>query len=511
MVSSNTANSDAADSNGSSIARRQKMSVRVGASALGGNGLLSTRGVAGKYELLCGERPLVACLMSTALSLRCSHCWRWAAEGAKLRVCGGCKRAHFCSAACQQAAWRWDSHRAECVVVPDRSEESVRLAVRLLCGGGTAGRELADVGELLSDEQQRHFGELATVLAGRLAKSGMQANEALVRRVLMQLHCCAMRIPDPADGSALAAGLFATASAANHSCRPNAIVLFDEAGGLSLLAVRPIAEGEEVLISYVDSSLPSALRRFELFDTWRVADCRCAQCTGEAERGVPASPATLFDAFASFGNSADQASPATRERFLQFAAKETETARAQHSDADEQWKAAIEFAQKAAQLSASSHMPGLRFADMMYGYLCTRPALFPIGSYFWTAIVQRLALQAVKVGSGLPENEMLELLRRACLLNGLLVDALRHDRERGPLILGIHIINSRALLWEASYVADSQGRAAMNAVVVLAEKELSQVANLEKELFKHVSGMHGWQRDGLTLREQYEEMRAAMS
>jgi hypothetical protein len=43
----------------------------------------------------------------------CGACGKTAADGARLRLCGGCRAARFCSDACYKAAWR-AGHRREC-------------------------------------------------------------------------------------------------------------------------------------------------------------------------------------------------------------------------------------------------------------------------------------------------------------------------------------------------------------------------------------------------------------
>ena len=476
----------------------------VGPSALGGSGLFAGRTAEGRLELLGCEPPLVACLTDSAAGSRCAQCW---SEARALRVCGGCRRARFCSAACQRQAWTAAGHRAECgaVLPAAHSGETARLALRLLAAGGLpGGRVLPDVGARLEPERQAAVEAEAAAVA---TACGRPPEE--VRRALLRLHCCAMRVPDPADGGPLAVGLYATASAANHSCAPSAAAIFDARGLLSLLALRPLAAGQELLLCYVDSALPRLLRRFQLHDTWRIARCDCTRCTTEPDafRGRLA-PELLFDAYAAFGNSSRDGGPAVRARFLAYAAAQPDEPAQGTEDAD--WRAAIDFARKAAELAGAAHHPALRFAELVHGYLDKRPLLFPVGSYFWAAATQRLALQLVKTASSLPEAEMVVMLQRAREVNASLADSLTGNMEQLPTLLGIHIINARALLWEASYVADLRGRAAMAAVVVAAEKELSRVAELENVLFKHTSSnLHGWQRDSKALREQYEELRAA--
>lgn len=80
--------------------------------------------------------------------------------------------------------------------------------------------------------------------------------------------------------------VWALLCAANHSCAPNAHVVF--AAGSSLATVRasrPIAAGEEVTVAYNEDAVWRPLRqRRQLLDGWGF-HCRCARCV--AEEGLP--------------------------------------------------------------------------------------------------------------------------------------------------------------------------------------------------------------------------------
>lgn len=66
------------------------------------------------------------------------------------------------------------------------------------------------------------------------------------------------------------------ASKANHSCAPNAIVVFD-GPRLQLRSLEPLVSGQEVLISYVESNNPYGVRQAELKERFYF-DCRCSKC-----------------------------------------------------------------------------------------------------------------------------------------------------------------------------------------------------------------------------------------
>jgi len=73
--------------------------------------------------------------------------------------------------------------------------------------------------------------------------------------------------------------LYPRAAMTNHSCQPNVETSFDWGTGaqLALVAIRPIAAGEEVLLSYVDETWPGELRRRKLLWDYGFL-CTCPAC-----------------------------------------------------------------------------------------------------------------------------------------------------------------------------------------------------------------------------------------
>lgn len=65
----------------------------------------------------------------------------------------------------------------------------------------------------------------------------------------------------------------------NHSCDYNAIVVFD-GDRMAVKAVRPIAQDEQVFVSYIDTTYCVTTRRRQLKQRY-FFDCECAKCTRE--------------------------------------------------------------------------------------------------------------------------------------------------------------------------------------------------------------------------------------
>ena len=78
----------------------------------------------------------------------------------------------------------------------------------------------------------------------------------------------------------------------NHDCEPNLAVLIGPEGHLALTARRAVAAGEELTITYLDSSAPVHARRGKLLHGYGF-ECACARCTAQlaedrAARGAAA-------------------------------------------------------------------------------------------------------------------------------------------------------------------------------------------------------------------------------
>jgi len=76
--------------------------------------------------------------------------------------------------------------------------------------------------------------------------------------------------------------LFSLGSKCEHSCLPRAVYKADA-------AVAPIAAGERISISYVDCTMPTALRHRHCWERFSFV-CRCHRCAGDPAGGTPAPP-----------------------------------------------------------------------------------------------------------------------------------------------------------------------------------------------------------------------------
>lgn len=128
----------------------------------------------------------------------------------------------------------------------------------------------------LSPEARAQLLDLAGTEGGALDEVGYAGERLAVLRVLRT------------NGVALPGGgraLYAVACRANHSCRPNVALCAGETGVIRLVAIRPVAAGEEVLVSYLGESellRPTERRQQLLSKSWGFV-CGCARCSAEVD------------------------------------------------------------------------------------------------------------------------------------------------------------------------------------------------------------------------------------
>ena len=77
--------------------------------------------------------------------------------------------------------------------------------------------------------------------------------------------------------------VYEAASLANHECEPSCDVVISACGALALRARRPVEVGEQLTITYLDSSLPIELRRRKLLLGYGF-DCLCLLCRTQLGR-----------------------------------------------------------------------------------------------------------------------------------------------------------------------------------------------------------------------------------
>ena len=271
-----------------------------------GRGIVATQTIAPGDTLfaLDGQSSV---LSTTQVRERCHYCF---VKG-RLQRCSGCRFARYCGAACQRAAW--PSHRDECPALrrwfahanAAHASESVDL---VNYEPGPAIRALAiilwdmqrngkqSVSWCAFQSMQSHYGdfggeqyEKAAQAAYRLAKYAWGDEQAPIEvheliSAVMRHNTNAFALADP-QLDPIGVCISAQGALLNHSCEPNAVVVFPTAGSnspptrckLHVIALRHIESDEEITISYVDIAEKTAERQRTLSERYLI-DCMCGLC-----------------------------------------------------------------------------------------------------------------------------------------------------------------------------------------------------------------------------------------
>ena len=125
----------------------------------------------------------------------------------------------------------------------------------------------------VSEERKALYAQMAMLVK---AVVGSECDPSVVMRMLATISCNALSVCD-AELTEHGIGVYPLLSMVNHSCVPNACVEFS-GKSCSLRALRPIAVGEQVYISYIDVFVPLETRQSQLKEGYYFP-CSCPLCT----------------------------------------------------------------------------------------------------------------------------------------------------------------------------------------------------------------------------------------
>ncbi|KAI4731881.1 SET domain-containing protein [Aureobasidium sp. EXF-10728] len=293
--------------------------VEVRPSAIAGNGLFATKDIPAGSTILLKARPLIGELDLSRSHDSCANCFLFSqkdvracpihkaeadrlgrypgcsgcqSEGEALTVkaCTGCKKVKYCSKVCQKQAWT-RYHKRECKILRDPSlpplPSSVRAALQLAClmdSDAVSEEDKAGVRRLEAHSSStiEQFREVmqyeVTVAAARdlFARISPDDDDAqkmrdYVGKILRNSLTLTLPTLEP-----MGVALDPIVCSANHSCEPNASVLFDQPR-LMMRSLSPIKKDQEIFISYIDNTDPFYRRQAQL--TIRYCfECQCSKC-----------------------------------------------------------------------------------------------------------------------------------------------------------------------------------------------------------------------------------------
>eukprot|EP00668_Euglena_longa_P001374 GGOE01001629.1.p1 GENE.GGOE01001629.1~~GGOE01001629.1.p1 ORF type:complete len:449 (-),score=94.06 GGOE01001629.1:108-1454(-) len=249
----------------------------------------------------------------------CQTCLRTSSQ---LEMCRGCHLVGYCGDVCCNADRL--AHSKECrsiqQVRPHVPTPTIRLVLRLLrqleveewqerrLTEGLSAllrfEQLVSHLDKVPKEARDDFAGMAKLVRDcRLAGESLPMCDDLpaLMKVLAVLAVNSFHLLDD-DLQPVGSGLFLHASALNHSCSPNAVVVFD-GPNLFVRTLRSLAPGEEVTISYVEVAASTDARQSQLKTRYHF-DCDCQLCC-DVERDA---------AVGLLANNANVGDPAVRQR-----------------------------------------------------------------------------------------------------------------------------------------------------------------------------------------------------
>ncbi|KAK9493195.1 hypothetical protein V1508DRAFT_404069 [Lipomyces doorenjongii] len=272
-----------------------------------GNGLVVAKDIPA-YSEIFRKIPEVSVPDSDHRSQICANCFLFAADTGdrvqpgsvvKLLSCGKCRSTYYCSQDCQLQDWK-AYHKRECKILASLVRQvppsPVVLLMRILMmDGNKRDRFYNAMANLMSHIDDRSkmedFSTLVLMSKGAKEYSGTKLSLDSVVGLLCKVMTNSASIPNPSYDTV---GMMfdPLISLINHSCDPNAVLVFNK-NVLLVRATRQIKEGEEILITYTDNTMPMPHRKEQL-RTRYFFDCQCTACCPPVPLGIKPDPRNDF-------------------------------------------------------------------------------------------------------------------------------------------------------------------------------------------------------------------------
>ena len=257
-----------------------------------GNGVFTTAPhLAAGSILFAASRPLVAVLDAARANDTCAWCLDYDSfphvsplkTTPDTETCKRCKKVRYCDRDCQQRDWE-ASHRYECKLMasqPQRFPTSVAAAIRILKGIARGEARYSALLALPSyvelwQQDAKAWARIEPLAHGAWQFAGARrcTREQAVGVLCLVLNNSHTLINSTLHPIGLAIDLMACS--VNHSCEPNAVMVFD-GPKVEIRALVRLEEDEEVFFSYVDETDPFGVRQTELRERQHFT-CACGKC-----------------------------------------------------------------------------------------------------------------------------------------------------------------------------------------------------------------------------------------
>ncbi|CAN1130482.1 Histone-lysine N-methyltransferase ASHR1 [Linum perenne] len=242
-------------------------------------------------EVIIRQEPYVCVPKNSAAESRCDGCF----NTGNLKKCSGCQVVWYCGSTCQKS--QWQLHRLECNVL-SRLEmgrrksvtPTIRLMLKLYLRRKlqrdkvipTTSTDNYNLVEALvahmedSDEKQLLlYAQMANLVNLILQLPESETSIKEIAQNFSRLACNAHTICD-GELRPTGTGLYPVISIINHSCLPNAVLVF-EGNSAVVRAVQRVPRGDEVLISYIETAGSTVTRQKALKEQYFFT-CTCLRC-----------------------------------------------------------------------------------------------------------------------------------------------------------------------------------------------------------------------------------------
>ncbi|XP_048569279.1 histone-lysine N-methyltransferase ASHR1-like [Triticum urartu] len=257
-----------------------------------GRGLVASRSFFPGEVIICQE-PYASTPNRISVGSSCDHCF---ASG-NLRKCSVCRVAWYCGSVCQKEEWKL--HQLECQAISALTEERKKMLTPTIClmvklilrrklqsekaipSSATDNYDLVDALEShiskVDDNQLVLYAQMANLVQLILPSIELDLKE--IAHTFSKFACNAHTICDP-ELRPLGTGLFPAISIINHSCVPNAVLLF-EGRTAYVRALQPLSSYTEVSISYIETAATTLKRHNDLKQYFFT--CTCTRCIKDSE------------------------------------------------------------------------------------------------------------------------------------------------------------------------------------------------------------------------------------
>ncbi|KAK0183995.1 hypothetical protein F5146DRAFT_1076957 [Armillaria mellea] len=242
-------------------------------------------------QVLFAVKPHVAVLSTEKLNGYCSACFGFAPPSG-LKRCTECRSVWYCGSTCQTRDWsRWSKAApSDDLSIPSDAYDKQRKGLdsvwtRELDAMQSHRKNLP----LSTSELYAHLAHSLVQYLGlsspdELRQFGINSSGDLVdliSRVSVPAYIhLVRRTVSPSVQS-----VSPTVALINHSCDPNAVIVFPRASAnpqteeplMHVVVLRNMVPGEEIMTAYIDTTLPRSLRQESLKETYHF-DCRCQLC-----------------------------------------------------------------------------------------------------------------------------------------------------------------------------------------------------------------------------------------